>query len=66
MHIIFNGTERTVPDQSTVQSLLDHWNISSGKIIFLCNDAVVPPQEYDSRRLAEQDRLEVLNVVGGG
>jgi sulfur carrier protein len=66
MQIFFNGAEKTVPDQSTVQELLTDLDILPNRIIFVCNDTIVPPEEYACRTLCEQDRLDVLNIVGGG
>lgn len=66
MHVIFNGKEVAFPDQSTVLQFLTQREIPSERVIFLCNDRIVPAEEYPSRILTDRDRVEVLNIVGGG
>jgi len=66
MQITLNGAEKTVPDRSSALTALNHLSIPQDRIIFLLNDRVVQKEHYESQMLSEQDRIEILRMVGGG
>jgi len=70
--ITVNGDDRTVPDGYPLTDLLRDLEIdpendteTSGVAVAL-NESVVRRQDWDDVRLAEEDRVEVIQAQPGG
>ncbi|KAA0891758.1 sulfur carrier protein ThiS [Oryzomonas rubra] len=66
MHITLNGEQADIAEGSTVAGLLKHLQLPRERVAVEVNLAIVPKAAYDSRGLAEGDRIEVVHFVGGG
>ncbi|MBQ7738450.1 MAG: sulfur carrier protein ThiS [Desulfovibrionaceae bacterium] len=65
MKIILNGEEREIQNQS-LTNLLQELNLDPKKIVAELNADIVPRDKYDQTFLKENDRLELVQFVGGG
>lgn len=70
--ITVNGDERTVPEDYPLTDLLRDLDIdpqddaeTSGVAVAL-NESVVRRQDWDDVRLAEEDRVEIIQAQPGG
>lgn len=70
--ITVNGEDRTVPDDYPLTDLLRDLEIdpendaeTSGVAVAL-NESVIRRQDWDDVRLAEEDRVEVIQAQPGG
>jgi sulfur carrier protein len=61
-----NGEPRTLPAGASVAELIAALGLSGRKLAVAVNREVVPRAQYGARRLAEGDRVEILEAVGGG
>lgn len=61
-----NGSQVAVPTGSTLGDLLDERGIERRMIAVEYNREILPRHEYDSTRLQDGDRLEIVQMVGGG
>lgn len=50
----------------TVRHVLDACSFTHHYIAVSINGELVPPDEYDSRSVAEADRIQVIHIIGGG
>ena len=66
MNLTVNGDPRTVPDDCTVQDLVQMLGLSHGPVAVERNREVVPRAEHAVVALAEGDVVEVVHFVGGG
>lgn len=66
MEIQLNGTVRTVPDNSTVATLIDALGYAGKRIAVERNGDIVPRSTYAATPLAVGDRIEIVGAVGGG
>ncbi len=66
MQILLNGELREVKPQTSIAELLDQLQLDNRYLAVELNQQLVPRQEHASARLAEDDRLEVVTLVGGG
>jgi thiamine biosynthesis protein ThiS len=66
MQLIVNDKPRDVPDDLTLDALLQHLEISSRFTAVAHNGTIVRRDEYTERQLREGDRLEIVTMVGGG
>jgi sulfur carrier protein len=66
MRIWFNGESRETSENVSVAELLRELNLSPQRVAVEVNTDLVPRTQHDMRRLAADDRLEVVTLVGGG
>jgi sulfur carrier protein len=61
-----NGDPRRVPSDSTIAELIDVLGLESRQIAIAVNRDVIPRSAFATHRLAADDRIEILEAVGGG
>ncbi len=66
MRIHVNGQEREVPEGTTLASLLAHLKLPPERVAVERNREIVRRDQYASVRLGDGDRLEIVQLVGGG
>jgi sulfur carrier protein len=64
--IRLNGEPRGVRGGITVAGLLRELDIQSDRVAVELNLEIVDRQAFETRRLQEGDRLEILSFIGGG
>ena len=64
--VLVNGENHVFNDPITVAMLTQQLGLDTRKIAVERNLAIVPKSLYDVTGLAEGDRLEIVNFVGGG
>ncbi|MGH9480651.1 MAG: sulfur carrier protein ThiS [Terriglobales bacterium] len=65
MEIVFNGKPATVA-AATLEELLAEMGLGSERVAVERNRSIVPRRQWAAARLAEGDRIEVVQLVGGG
>ena len=66
MRVEINGEIREIEQGSTVAALLQSLGLAGRPVAVERNAAIVPRAEHAGTRLAEGDRLELVQFVGGG
>ncbi len=68
LRITVNGEERLIPREMTVSELLKEMGIKLRDVglAVAVNEEVVPKSEYEKRTVKEGDRVEIVQLVGGG
>lgn len=66
MNILVNGAEREVPDGITIAALLRELEITARHVAVEVNLQLVPKARHAEHLLREDDRMEVVTLVGGG
>jgi thiamine biosynthesis protein ThiS len=64
--IHLNGQAREIPDQCTVADLLAEMQLEARMVAVEVNRMVVPRAQHGQHVLHEDDRLEIVTLVGGG
>ena len=64
--IEFNGESKRIEEQSTIADLLRLADVKSNFCAVELNLEIVPKGQYDLKKLADGDQLEVVTLVGGG
>jgi sulfur carrier protein len=66
--ITVNGEERFIDREMTVAELLREIGVQIREVglAVAVNEEVVPKSEYDKRVIREGDRVEIVQLVGGG
>ena len=65
MKIVING-ENTDTGAATLEALLNELDIKPGMVAVELNLKVISKCDYPTAALAEGDRVEIVNFVGGG
>ena len=65
--VLVNGDTRTIPEASTVRSLLENLGIADRQgTAVAVNMEVVPRRAHAATILRAGDRVEIVQAVGGG
>lgn len=67
MSVVINGEQRSIPEHSTIQSLLEALGIAQRQgTAVAVNMEVVPRAAHVATVLHSGDRIEIVQAVGGG
>lgn len=66
MRIQLNGQDHDLPGAMTLDRLVERLGLDARKVAIERNLEIVPRSTYAGTVLAEGDRLEIVNFVGGG
>ncbi len=66
MQIFLNGEQRALADAQTIAGLLAAAGLDGRKIAVEVNGEVVPRGRHPIRMLADGDRVEIIQAIGGG
>lgn len=67
MKLRVNGEDVTVPVTiTTVTELINYFAIKSPVVIVEHNDAILEKTDHSNSKLADGDRIELVQFVGGG
>lgn len=65
MKILMNGAEMVIPEAATIDHLLDLLEFK-GRFAVEINGEIIARSQYAHRRLAADDRVEVVRAIAGG
>ena len=66
MQIIVNGEKIDFPNSLNIEELIDYLGFQNQRIALEVNEAIVPKPNHSTFTLSNNDRVEVINAVGGG
>lgn len=66
MRLTVNGEMREAPDKATLADLLALLGIEGKRVAVERNHEIAPKSQWAEIALAEGDRLEIVQFVGGG
>ena len=66
MELTINGKKTTIEGVTTIAELIAARGLKRGLVAVEQNGQIVPRDEFERRRLASGDRLEIVHFVGGG
>ena len=65
MKLIINGKEKEL-DCGNIINLLNSLNLNKDTVAVELNKNIVHRQDFDNTKLNDNDKLEIVKVVGGG
>jgi len=66
VNIELNGERRTVTPGTSLAGLIEELGLTDRRVAVERNRAVVPREDWSTTTLTDQDRVEVVQFVGGG
>lgn len=66
MKCIINGDAFTFDNELSIQCILDHLELDPKRVIAEHNQTLIQREDFQNQIVREDDRLELLEFVGGG
>lgn len=66
MNLFVNGEAASAPDSVTVAAFLERLGLPQKGVAVERNREIVPKSAYGTTQLADGDRIEIVQFVGGG
>lgn len=66
MKVTLNGERRDLPDNLSLQELLQHLNLSTERVAIEHNREIVKRERWAMVKVQAGDQLEIVHLVGGG
>jgi len=66
VRVLVNGAIHEIPPDTSVAGLLALLGFGGKRVAVAVNRNVVPRSTFDTHQLAADDRIEILEAVGGG
>ncbi len=66
MKISINGETREIIDQINLSQLLENLSLPSTRIAVELNKQVVRRADWETIKIGEADKIEIIHFVGGG
>ena len=66
MNIVVNGEELNTANNTTIELLLNNLEIKDKVMAVAINMEIIKKENWESHKIEEGDKLELLNFVGGG
>jgi sulfur carrier protein len=64
--LVINGETRTCPPVENVRGLLAHLGIDRERVAVEVNGRIARRRDWESAAVTDQDRIEIVQFVGGG
>ncbi len=66
MNILVNGDSREIGENATVADLITELGLAGKRIAVELNKEILPYTQHATQRLQNDDRLEIVQAIGGG
>lgn len=66
INITLNGEDKALEREMTVRELVEHLNIPQVAMAVEINLKIVKKTDFDTVRVTQGDRVEIVTFVGGG
>ena len=66
MQIVVNGAAQDVDSRTSIQGLVESLSLGNGKIAIELNGEIVPRSLFTETILQPDDKLEIVQAIGGG
>lgn len=66
IHVTMNGRQRELPEGMNLRELVLSLNLMPERVILELNETVISRDRWVQIVLVENDRLELVSLVGGG
>ena len=64
--IQLNGKKLKIHTNLSVKDLLKKYRLNEDKIAIELNDTILPKQQYKKKKIKNNDKIEIVQFIGGG
>lgn len=65
MQVVINGKNITISQSRNISDLIQELQIQ-GKIAVELNQTIIPRSQYQETTIQADDKIEIVNAIGGG
>jgi len=66
MRVVINGETKEIVNKVSLSELLKHFSLPSERIAIELNKEVVRKKDWESIKINDADKIEIIHFVGGG
>ena len=66
IQIYINGKKKNININDNLNNILEDFSIKNKLVAIELNEEVVPKSKYKTKRISQNDRIEILELIGGG
>lgn len=66
IQIYINGKKKDINVNDNLNDILEDFSIKNKLVAIELNEEVVPKSKYKTKRISQNDRIEILELIGGG
>ena len=66
MKLLVNGEIVKLPDNANIIDLIEHLGCQNQRIALEVNETIIPKSVHEEFSLSDNDKIEIINAVGGG
>ena len=66
IQIYINGKKKNINVNDNLNNILEDFSIKNKLVAIELNEEVVPKSKYKTKRISQNDRIEILELIGGG
>ena len=66
MRILLNGTPKEIPEGIKLSALIERLDLSNRRLAIEVNEELVLRSQFAEYLLSPEDRVEIIQAVGGG
>jgi len=66
MKVFINGETKEIAGETNLSDLLEQFSLPSERIAVELNKQVVRKKDWETIKIGDADRIEVIHFVGGG
>ncbi|MGB5561966.1 MAG: sulfur carrier protein ThiS [Sedimenticolaceae bacterium] len=66
MHILLNGKRHEMLEDASLAALLDSLDLQNKRFAVEVNEELIPRSEHAEHALHNDDRVEIVQAIGGG
>jgi sulfur carrier protein len=66
MNILINGETKTISNELNLRDLLKYFSLPQERVAVELNKKVVRKQDWETIKISDGDKLEIIHFVGGG
>lgn len=66
MQVIINGKKAEMPEQISLQKIMEERKMTGGKAVAELNEEIIEQSVWSKTILKDNDNLEIVTFMGGG
>lgn len=66
VEVYINNVPQFVEDSITLEQVLKNINVNNNGIAIAVNNAVIPKQEWSTKKIKEKDKILIIKATQGG
>ena len=66
IQIYINGKKKNINSNSNIINILEEYSLKNKMVAVEVNQEVIPKSNYKTKKINKNDRIEILELIGGG